>query len=102
AAPQNAVTLQFVVAANSFFSILVFNDLLRGPEPGAIALVPAAGVNAPGYSALPTPLVASVRQLVVEKLSPDAPFDLAVRDGKTGFTLFDIAGHRYDYDPTGQ
>ena len=32
--------LQFAVAANSFFPILVFNDLLRGPEPGSMALIP--------------------------------------------------------------
>src|SRR5690242_11794087 len=31
AAPSTA-KLQFTVAANSFFSILVFNDLLRGPD----------------------------------------------------------------------
>ena len=31
--------LHFEAAANSFFSILVFNDLLRGLEPGSIALV---------------------------------------------------------------
>jgi len=47
-------TLQFTVAANSFFTILVFNDLLRGPDSGSMALIPqaspAAGVNAPGYS----------------------------------------------------
>src|SRR5438445_1032839 len=34
------VTLQFAAATNSFFLVLVFNDLLRGPEPGSIALVP--------------------------------------------------------------
>ena len=34
-------TLHFAAAANSFFTILVFNDLLRGPEPGSMALVPA-------------------------------------------------------------
>src|SRR5713101_1440058 len=33
-------TLQFVVAANSFLPILVFNDLLRGIEPGSMALIP--------------------------------------------------------------
>ena len=43
------VALQFAAAANSFFTILVFNDLLRGPEPGSIALAPT-GVNAPGYN----------------------------------------------------
>src|SRR5256714_14089001 len=33
--------LRFTVAANSFFSILVFNDLLRGPETVvSIALAP--------------------------------------------------------------
>ena len=34
------VTLQFSVAANSFFPILVFNDLLRAAEPGSMALIP--------------------------------------------------------------
>jgi hypothetical protein len=34
------VTLQFLIGADSFFPILVFNDLLRGPEPGSMALIP--------------------------------------------------------------
>src|SRR5256886_7865267 len=34
------VSLHFAVAANSFFSILVFNDLLRGSEAGFIAPIP--------------------------------------------------------------
>src|SRR5206468_9716377 len=51
------VTLQFAVGANSFFPILVFNDLLRGPEPGSMTLIPA-GVIAPGYT-LPGTLGAS-------------------------------------------
>ncbi len=94
-------TLRFAAAPNSFFTILVFNDLLRGPESGSIALVAPAGVNAPGYS-LPMPLALSIKQLVIEKLSSDAAFDLAVRDGKTGFTFFNVEGHQYDYDPIGQ
>ena len=96
------VTLRFAAATNSFFPILVFNNLLRGPEPGSIELVPVTVVNAPGYSALPATLAASLKRLVVEKLSSDAAFDLAVRDGKTGFTFFNIEGHQYDYDPIGQ
>jgi hypothetical protein len=75
---------------------------LRAPEPGSIALVPAAGVNAPGYSALPRRLVASLRQLVIEKLPSDAAFDLAVHDAKTGFTFFYIEGHHYDFDANAQ
>src|SRR6266850_5661415 len=42
-------TLHFAVGANSFFPILVFNDLLRGPEPGSMALI-QAWVSVPGYS----------------------------------------------------
>src|SRR5437588_413974 len=96
AGSQNAVTLQFSVAANSFFSVLVFNDLLRGPEHGSMALLPAE-VTVRGYS-LPAALSGSLKQLVVEKLPSDEAFDLAVRDGKTGFTFFNIEGHQYDYD----
>jgi hypothetical protein len=90
------VQLRFAIAANSFFSILVFNDLLRGPEQGSMALVPQ-------YSAeLPSALTASINQLAVEKLPSSEPFDLAVRDAKTGFTFFKIEGHQYDYDAKGQ
>src|SRR3954469_15324194 len=98
--PGRPTTLQFAVAANSFFPILIFNDLLRGPEPGSMALI-SAGVNAHGYS-LPAAFGASLKQLVIEKLPSGEAFDLAVRDGKTGFTFFNIEGHQYEYDANGQ
>src|SRR5437016_12104 len=99
-------TLQFAVGANSFFPILVFNNLLRGPEQGSMTLVPAgasafaqatARQAASGYS-LPAALGASLQQLVIEKLPSNGGFDLAVRDGNTGFTFFNVEGHQYDYD----
>src|SRR6266478_3843517 len=93
-APQKTVTLQFAVAANSFFSILVFNDLLRGPDHGLMALVPQPRT----LSGLPVSLGASIRQLAVEKLSSGAAFDLAVRDEKTGFVFFNVEGDQYGYD----
>src|SRR5438132_10256069 len=63
------VMLLFAAAPNSFFPILVFNDLLRGVEPGSMALAlrgsSSGGVNvlaqsdggedAAGYN-LPAPL----------------------------------------------
>src|SRR5438552_7614334 len=58
------VTLHFAVAANSFFTILVFNDLLRGPEPSSIALSP----KVQDVSGLPIALAGSFRQLVIKKL----------------------------------
>src|SRR5205085_472260 len=95
------ITLHFASAANSFFTILVFNDLLRGPEPGSIALAPIR-VNVPGYNNLPVGLAASLEQLIIEKLPSDQPFDLTVRDGKTGSTFFNIDGHQYNYDANAQ
>ena len=96
------VTLQFVIGANSFFPILVFNDLLRGPQPGSMALIPQAGANVPGYSNLPVALGASLKQLVIEKRSSDQRYDLAVRDSNTGFTFFNVEGGEYDYDANAQ
>ena len=111
------ITLQFVTDANSFFPILVFNDQLRGPEPGSMALIPveaapkAFGAAGPSVSQatrlplqnlLPVALGASLKQLVVEKLPSDERYDLAVRDGNTGFTFFNVAGGQYNYDAKAQ
>jgi hypothetical protein len=95
-APGGAGKAQFAVAANSFFPILVFNDLLRGPAPGSMALVPQ---NVP---ALPRILGESLNRLVVEKLPSGQGSDLAVRDAKTSFAFFNIVGHHYDYDAGAQ
>ena len=96
------VTLHFAAAPNSFFPILVFNDLLRGLQPGSMALAlqnsSSAGVNASGYRNLPAALSSSLKRLEVEKLSSGQGFDLAVRDSNTGFTFFNIEGHQYNYD----
>src|SRR5258708_36391210 len=76
------VTLHFAAAPNSFFPVLVFNDLLRGLQPGSMALAlqnsSSAGViplrqgyggqDAPGYSNLPVALRSSLKRLTVEKL----------------------------------
>jgi hypothetical protein len=90
-------TLRFAVAPNSFFTILVFNNVLRGPEfESAMALIPQSSAT------LPAALSASLNQLEVEKLPSGAAFDLAVRDGKTGFVFFNVEGNIYDYDANAQ
>jgi hypothetical protein len=95
------ITLQFAIGANSFLPILVFNDLLRGAEPGSMTLIPD-DVEAHGHSILPAALRVALKQLAVEKLASDQGFDLAVRDSNTGFTFFNIQGHQYDYDAYSQ
>ena len=59
-----------------------------------MALVPQAQT----LSGLPVSLAGSLKQLVVEKLPSGEAFDLAVRDGKTGFVFFNVEGHQYDYN----
>jgi hypothetical protein len=108
---QKQEQMRFDLAGNSFFSILVFNDLLRGPEQGSMALVPveaapkafgAAGPSVSQATRLPLQLGASFMQLIIEKLPSSEQFDLVVRDAKTGFTFFNIQGHQYDYDAGAQ
>ena len=84
--------LRFEVNPSSFFTILVYDHVLRGPEPGSMELI------WDNSAALPELLSASANQLVVEKIAPDQAFDLVVRDGKTGFVFFNIEGHLYEYN----
>ena len=98
AAPQTREQVRFDIAADSFFSILVFDDILRGPEQGSMALIPQPRT----FAALPEALNASVQQLTIEKLPSGEQFDLAVRDAKTGFTFFYVQGHQYNYEATAQ
>ena len=74
---NDLTTLHFATGANSFFPVLVFNNQLRGPIPGSMALIPQnsvavigdTGVNAPSYS-LPASLdrlrVASAASPLIE------------------------------------
>ncbi len=85
-------SVNFSVVPNSFFTILVFNKVLRGPEPGSMALIPHSSAD------VPAALSASLNQLVIEKTGWSEQFDLVVRDAKTGFTYFNIEGNLYDYN----
>ena len=91
---SNLETLRFAVAPDSFFTILVFNNVLRGPEPGSMGLIPENAATLPGA-------VASVLKPTRHRKTPSRmqPFDLVVRDSKSGFVFFNIEGHLYDYDP---
>ena len=88
--------LRFDVEHDAFFTVIVFNGELRGPLPSSMTLIPK---DSP---ALPSKLNASYNQLVVESLPWGGDYDLAVRDGKTGFTYFNIEGHQFEYDQIGR
>jgi hypothetical protein len=86
-------TLRFEANPNSFFTLRVFNDVLRGLEPGSMRLVWKNSAT------VPEPLNASLNQLVLEKMSSTEAYDLVVRDRKSGLVFFNIEGALYDYDP---
>src|SRR5438552_3730487 len=82
-APEsNRETLRFQVSPNSFFTVLVYDNLLRDLEPGTIGLIPQNIIN------LPEPLAASLHQLVLEKVQSDEGFQLVIRDDKTNLVFF--------------
>ena len=83
--------LRFNVERDSFFTVMAFNDELRGILPSSMGLIPQ------NSAALPGKLNASYGQLVIEKTSWGQPYELVVSDGKTGFVFFNIEGHEYGY-----
>src|SRR5205814_1134915 len=84
-------TVRFAINPDSFFTILVTNDVFRTPLPGSMGLIPQNAAN------LPALLNASFHQLVLEKMHSGEAYDLVVRDSKTGFVFFNVQGHQYDY-----
>jgi hypothetical protein len=89
---ESRQSVRFEVSPTSFFTILVFNNVMRATEPGSMGLI---GGNP---TLLPAPLDASANQFVIERRPSEERFELVIRDGKTGFVFFDIEGHQYDYD----
>ncbi len=82
----------FSAGHDSFFTVVVFNDELRGPIPGTLGLMPVVS------AAMPTKLQASYNDLVLERMPFDSEVEFTIRDGKTGFVFFNIEGIDYDYD----
>lgn len=83
--------LRFDVERDSFFTVLVYNDELRGPLPSSMPLIPQNSAS------LPAKLNASYQQLVVENMPWGGISDMVIRDGKTGFVFFTIEGQQFDY-----
>ncbi len=88
--------LRFDVEPDSFFAIVVFNGELRAALSGSMPLIPRS--SAP----LPARLNASLQELVIESTAPGEPYEIVIRDRKTGFAFFNIEGHTYDYGVNGR
>jgi hypothetical protein len=85
-------SLPFALAPDSFFTIQVLNNELRGPMPGNVDLTPQRNAS------LPARLNASFRQLTIESVPRGGDYELVIRDSKSGFVFFGVEGHQFDYD----
>ena len=85
-------SVRFEVGPDTFFTIVRFNGVLRGAEPGLI------GLRWGNSRMLPRPLNGDVNDLVVERTGSGQQFELVVRNGRTGFVFFNVEGNLYDYD----
>lgn len=86
-------SMTFDIKSDPFFTVIVFNDELRGPLPSSMGLTPK------GSADLPAKLAASYDQLGLESLTWGGVTDLAVRDRESSFSFFNVEGHAYDFDP---
>lgn len=89
---QQNTTVNFALETNAFFKSLVFNDEFRGSLPSSMKIIPQ------NSAALPSNLNSSMDNLVLESLEWGGQYELAVRDGVTGFTYFNIEGQTFDFD----
>jgi hypothetical protein len=89
----NKSTLQFDAVRDSFFTLLVFDNELRSVLPSSMDLIPQNAAALPGKSGASS-------QLVLEYQAFGAPYELVVRDAKSGFVFFNIEGHSMNYNPT--
>ena len=89
---KHSESIRFDAENDSFFTVLVFNNELRGAEPSSMNLA------AESVAALPGKLGASYQQLMLESLPWGGEHELVIRDAKTGFAFFYVEGEEYDYD----
>lgn len=83
--------IRFEAEKDSFFTAVSFNSELRAILPSAMTIIPR------GSAKLPEKLRASYEQLVLENLPLGGPYELAIRDGKSGFTFFNIEGQEIEF-----
>jgi hypothetical protein len=88
--------VHFAVQPDTFFTVVTFNDELRGSLPSAMTLEPRTNTR------LPEPLNSSLSGLTIESMPWGSDYELVVRDAENGFEYFGIEGHQFEYDGAGR
>ncbi len=84
--------LKFEFERDSFFTVLVFKNELRGAIPSTAKLIPQS------YPELPGKLGTSFQTLALQRTEWGSDYEFAIIDAKTGFTFFNIEGAQLEYD----
>ncbi|HUF03874.1 MAG TPA: hypothetical protein VMM38_06830 [Aridibacter sp.] len=84
--------LRFDAEKNALFTIVVFENELRGPVPGELPITPR------GTAELPGKLGAGYEHLMIERSAPGAAYEFVVRDRRTWYPFFNVEGHQVKYD----
>jgi len=90
---NSTAALRLNAAPDNFFTVIAYNDELRGSIPGTMALTAQDTYSLPGR------LGSAYQNLVFEALPMGSGHEFAVRDANTGFTFFNLQGHMFAYDP---
>ena len=91
---RSALTsMRFRIVNDSFFTVMLFNDEVRGPVPSSMEIVPEQS------AALPSRTRSISRNLMFERTEVGSPHELAVRDTNSGLLLFYVEGHEYSFEP---
>ncbi len=89
---SGSTTINYSTRKDTFFTVITFNDELRGPVPSSMELEPK------GTSLLPASLATAYRTFVVERAPFGGEYELLIRDSITGRHYFNIEGHEFDFD----
>ncbi len=88
-----STTVNYSTRKDTYFTVIAFNDELRGPVPSSMELEPK------GSSLLPESLATAYRTFVLERAPFGGDYELLIRDSATGRHYFNIEGHEFDFDP---
>src|SRR5690606_20592844 len=95
-AKASPAEVSFAVQTDTFFTIVTFNDELRGALPSAMTLEPRTNAR------LPEPLSSSLSGLTIESMPWGSEYELIVRDADSGIEFFGVEGAEIDYDGGGR
>lgn len=84
--------LRFDAGRNALFTIVVFENELRGAVPGELPITPREPAELPGK------LGEGYEHLMIERTAPGSEYEFVIRDSRTWYPYFNVEGQQVKYD----